>query len=70
MKLIFRDKDSIIKELEERNAKVRNGKWFIKKIESLGSTKNTATKEEKIRVVYESRHIYQLKKMLNFFKIE
>ena len=47
MKLIFRDKDSIIKELEERNAKVRNGKWSIKKIESLGSTKNTATKEEK-----------------------
>ena len=63
------DKDRRIKELEERNAKVRNGKLSIKKIESLGSTKNTATKEEKIRVVYESRHIYQLKKMLNFFNI-
>ena len=70
MKLSLDDKDRRIKELEERNAKVRNGKLSIKKIESLGSTKNTATKEEKIRVVYESRHIYQLKKMLNFFKIE
>ena len=47
MKLSLDDKDRRIKELEERNAKVRNGKLSIKKIESLGSTKNTATKEEK-----------------------
>ncbi|WP_282459961.1 IS3 family transposase, partial [Mycoplasmopsis arginini] len=48
---------------------IRDGEWFTKKIESLGSTKETATKKEKVIVVYESRHKYQLKSMLIFFKL-
>lgn len=49
-----------IKELEERNSQLEMENDLLK-IESLGSTKETATKKEKVIVVYESRHKYQLK---------
>lgn len=38
-------------------------------MESLGSTKTAATKQEKIKVIYESRYQYPLKEMLSFFKV-
>ena len=48
---------------------IRNEEWSIKKFDNLGSTKERATRREKIIAVFESRHKYPLYKILSFFNL-
>ncbi|VEU81584.1 IS3 family transposase [Mycoplasmopsis arginini] len=58
-----------IKELEERNSQLEMENDLLKKLRALVLQRKQQQKKEKVIVVYESRHKYQFKSMLVFFKL-